>query len=31
MLRAEDAYLTQMGCILESANLMQACYQALEA
>lgn len=29
MLRAEDAYLTQMGCILESANLMQACFKRL--
>jgi ubiquinone biosynthesis UbiH/UbiF/VisC/COQ6 family hydroxylase len=31
MLRAEDAYLTEMGCILESANLMQACMQTLES
>lgn len=31
ILQAEDAYLTQMGCILESANLMQACLQALKA
>ena len=30
-LKAEDAYLSQMGCILENANLMQACYQALTA
>lgn len=31
ILQAEDAYLTQMGCILESANLMQACLQTLKA
>lgn len=31
MLRAEDAYLKQMGCILESANLMHACLQRLKA
>jgi 2-polyprenylphenol 6-hydroxylase len=31
MLSAEDAYLPQMGCILENANLMHACYQALKA
>jgi 2-polyprenylphenol 6-hydroxylase len=31
ILKAEDAYLTQMGCILESANLMQACLQAMKA
>jgi 2-polyprenylphenol 6-hydroxylase len=30
MLRAEDAYLAEMGCILESANLMQACLQRVE-
>lgn len=31
VLQAEDAYLTQMGCILESANLIQACLQTLNA
>lgn len=31
ILQAEDAYLTQMGCILESANLMHACLQAMNA
>ncbi|OYY50784.1 MAG: hypothetical protein B7X95_03135 [Methylophilaceae bacterium 17-44-8] len=31
ILKSEDAYLPQMGCILESANLMHACYQMLEA
>ena len=31
ILQAEDAYLAQMGCILESANLMQACLQTLKA
>lgn len=30
ILQAEDANLTQMGCILESANLMQACLQAMK-
>lgn len=31
ILKAEDANLMQMGCILESANLMQACLQAMKA
>lgn len=31
VLKAEDAYLMQMGCILENANLMHACFQALSA
>jgi ubiquinone biosynthesis UbiH/UbiF/VisC/COQ6 family hydroxylase len=30
ILQAEDAYLTQMGSILESTNLMQACLQAMK-
>lgn len=29
MLRAEDANLMQMGCILENSNLMRACVQTL--
>lgn len=31
ILKAEDANLMQMGCILESANLMQASLQAMKA
>lgn len=30
VLKAEDAYLTQMGCVLENANLMHACHQMLK-
>lgn len=30
VLQAEDAYLTQMGCIIENANLMHACHQMLK-
>lgn len=30
VLRADDAYVTQMGCIIESTNLMQACLHAMK-